>query len=110
MTGLEFLPRFPLPANPLALFGVLLLAGAHGSPLIALAGRRVLSVNGRASVAGLLHFRFRRPFDGRGLANAGLPGRRRRCRRSFPVLLACVFKLGAHARQRFRMVALKKID
>ena len=28
MMSLEFLPQFPLSANPLALFGVLLLAGA----------------------------------------------------------------------------------
>lgn len=40
MTNLEFLPQFPLPANPLALFGVLLLAGALGGELT----RRVLNV------------------------------------------------------------------
>ncbi len=40
MTRLEFLPQFPLPANPLALFGVLLLAGTLGGELI----RRVLNL------------------------------------------------------------------
>ncbi len=40
MTSFEFLPQFPLPANPLALFGVLLLAGALGGELI----RRVLNL------------------------------------------------------------------
>ena len=40
MTSLEYLPEFPLPANPLALFGVLLLAGALGGELT----RRVLNL------------------------------------------------------------------
>jgi hypothetical protein len=40
MTHLAFLPQFPLPSNPLALFGVLLLAGALGGELI----RRVLNL------------------------------------------------------------------
>ncbi len=40
MTSFEFLPQFPLPANPLALFGVLLLAGALGGELM----RRVLNL------------------------------------------------------------------
>lgn len=40
MTHLEFLPQFPLPANPLALFGVLLLVGALGGELT----RRVLNL------------------------------------------------------------------
>src|SRR3990170_8044996 len=40
MTSIGFLPRFPLPANPLALFGVLLLAGALGGELM----RRVLNL------------------------------------------------------------------
>ena len=40
MTDLDFLPQFPLPANPLALFGVLLLAGALAGELI----RRVLNL------------------------------------------------------------------
>src|SRR5712671_725871 len=40
MTHLEFLPQFPLPANPLALFGVLLLVGALGGELV----RRVLNL------------------------------------------------------------------
>ena len=40
MMSLEFLPQFPLPANPLALFGVLLLAGALGGELT----RRVLNL------------------------------------------------------------------
>ena len=40
MVTLEFLPQFPLPANPLALFGVLLLAGALGGELT----RRVLNL------------------------------------------------------------------
>lgn len=40
MTYLEFLPQFPLAANPLALFGVLLLAGALGGELT----RRVLNL------------------------------------------------------------------
>ena len=40
MSELEFLPQFPLPANPLALFGVLLAAGALGGELI----RRVLNL------------------------------------------------------------------
>jgi Kef-type K+ transport system membrane component KefB len=40
MTHLDFLPQFPLPANPLALFGVLLLVGALGGELT----RRVLNL------------------------------------------------------------------
>ena len=40
MMSFEFLPQFPLPANPLALFGVLLLAGALGGELT----RRVLNL------------------------------------------------------------------
>ena len=40
MTSLAFLPQFPVPVNPLALFGVLLLAGALGGELI----RRVLKL------------------------------------------------------------------
>jgi len=40
MTDLEFLPQFPLAANPLALFGVLLLTGVLGGELT----RRVLNV------------------------------------------------------------------
>ncbi|OGA56533.1 MAG: hypothetical protein A3G81_27620 [Betaproteobacteria bacterium RIFCSPLOWO2_12_FULL_65_14] len=40
MTSIGFLPRFPLLANPLALFGVLLLAGALGGELM----RRVLKL------------------------------------------------------------------
>ena len=40
MSELEFLPQFPLAANALALFGVLLLAGALGGELI----RRVLNL------------------------------------------------------------------
>ena len=40
MSNLEFLPQFPLAANPLALFGVLLLAGALGGELV----RRVLNL------------------------------------------------------------------
>src|SRR3972149_2853638 len=40
MTSFEFLPQFPLPANPLALFGLLLLAGALGGELM----RRVLNL------------------------------------------------------------------
>jgi Kef-type K+ transport system membrane component KefB len=40
MTMLEFLPQFPLPANPLALFGALLLLGALGGELT----RRVLNL------------------------------------------------------------------
>ena len=40
MMSLEFLPQFPLPANPLALFGVLLLAGALAGELT----RRVLNL------------------------------------------------------------------
>jgi NhaP-type Na+/H+ or K+/H+ antiporter len=40
MNDLEFLPQFPLAANPLALFGVLLLAGALGGELV----RRVLNL------------------------------------------------------------------
>ncbi len=40
MTDLEFLPQFPLTANPLALFGVLLLAGALAGELV----RRVLNL------------------------------------------------------------------
>ncbi|MDP1718643.1 MAG: cation:proton antiporter [Burkholderiales bacterium] len=34
MTQLGFLPQFPFPANPLALFGVLLLAGLIGGELV----------------------------------------------------------------------------
>lgn len=40
MTNLGFLPQFPLPADPLTLFGVLLLAGALGGELT----RRVLNL------------------------------------------------------------------
>ena len=40
LIDLEFLPQFPLAANPLALFGVLLLAGVLGGELT----RRVLNV------------------------------------------------------------------
>jgi Kef-type K+ transport system membrane component KefB len=40
MNSLKFLPHFPFPANPLALFGVLLLAGALGGELM----RRVLNL------------------------------------------------------------------
>lgn len=40
MTFIEFLPQFPLPANPLALFGALLLVGALGGELT----RRVLNL------------------------------------------------------------------
>lgn len=40
MNHLEFLPQFPLAANPLALFGLLLLAGALGGELV----RRVLNL------------------------------------------------------------------
>ncbi len=40
MTSFEFLPQFPLPANALALFGGLLLAGALGGELT----RRVLNL------------------------------------------------------------------
>ncbi len=40
MTGFEFLPRFPLAANPLALFGVLLLAGVVAGEVT----KRVLNV------------------------------------------------------------------
>ena len=40
MTSLAFLPQFRFPTNPLALFGVLLLAGALGGELI----RRVLKL------------------------------------------------------------------
>lgn len=40
MANFEFLPQFPLPANPLTLFGVLLLAGALGGELM----RRVLKL------------------------------------------------------------------
>jgi len=34
MTHLDFLPQFPFPANPLALFGLLLLAGLIGGELV----------------------------------------------------------------------------
>src|SRR5580658_1862689 len=40
MNNLDFLPRFPLPENPLALFGALLLAGALCGELV----RRVLNL------------------------------------------------------------------
>jgi Kef-type K+ transport system membrane component KefB len=40
LTELEFLPQFPLTANPLALFGVLLLAGALAGELV----RRVFNL------------------------------------------------------------------
>ncbi|MEO7726140.1 MAG: cation:proton antiporter [Burkholderiales bacterium] len=40
MNNFEFLPQFPLVANPLALFGLLLLAGALGGELV----RRVLNL------------------------------------------------------------------
>jgi Kef-type K+ transport system membrane component KefB len=40
MTPVEYLPQFPLPANPLALFGALLLVGALGGELT----RRVLNL------------------------------------------------------------------
>ena len=40
MTDLEFLPQFPLTANPLALFGGMLLAGALTGELV----RRVLNL------------------------------------------------------------------
>ena len=40
MNNIEFLPKFPLSANPFALFGVLLLAGVLGGELT----RRVLNL------------------------------------------------------------------